>query len=696
MIRKLKFPVIIDYFIILLFSFFIIRNTFGEGLILTHDAPMPLVIPSFSKLSFLWSHNVLTGINNMMLSSNWIPIWLFFNLLKNAGLSLWFINRTIFILPLFTLSSSFYLLLRYFGKSRVASLLSGLFLVASPIASTRLALGQTWLLVQLSGIVLFLVFFLREIKKKDSTIIGVIFLSLLTLPITTFAQPVYMYLFGFSLIVLSILLIMFNQVQVFRLIKLLTITSIFSLFLNAWWIIPTVYGYLDVKNTLLECVKHGYSQRTLTTVTSQTYLIKSFSLLSYITTPLLPFYSLTYFSIVAILIVISSVFLALRKKDSSSAFFAILFVTSVFLSQGANKPFSNLFMFLYDYFPGFFIFRDPSHFLSLEIIGISGLIGCTLDGILTEVRATNKKKKRLYFSLILVFIVFLLLVEIFPTVASGNLEGRLKPVVIPTYYYEAIRWIDSNASGTRIYIPGVPDALTWYRWSPNYMLPNVLSSVSNNVSVITRGLALTALDIPNSLMSYIFLIEDSFFKSNDNLSIKALGIINVKYIIMDDSIVSFPSKYEKNSTYLKLVKTIGTIRIYENKLFYPLFFTLHDLPNNFSLIQDTQNNVHYTIINPTEYIVRVNVSTPFYLVFTETYDKGWILEDAQGNRLNFEHLPFLGFMNCWYINRTSTTFKVRFYPQVTLNYGLTISLIFLAFSLLLLLRNLLRAKLKLK
>ncbi|MGC9014680.1 MAG: hypothetical protein ACP5KW_09935 [Thermoproteota archaeon] len=695
MIRKLKFPVILDYLIILLFSFFIIRNSLGEGLILTHDSPMPLVIPSFSELGFLWSHKTLTGINVMMLSSNWVPIWSFFNLLNNAGLSLWFINRTIFMLPLFTLSLSFYLLLRQFGKSRVASLLSGLFLAASPIIGTRLALGQAWLIVELSGVVLFLAFFLREVKKKGSTTISAVLLSLLTLPITFFGHPVYMYFFGFSLMVFSILLVMFSQVQFLRLVKLLIITSIFSLLLNAWWIIPTFYGYLDVKDTFLECVKQGYSQRTLTTVTSQTSLIRSFSLLSYTTAPLLHFYSLTYFNIVAILIVISFIFLALRKKDGCNAFFAILFVASVLLSQGANKPFSDLYMFLYNYFPGFFIFRDPSHFLSLEILGISGLIGCALDDVLAEIRAINKKKKRLYFSLILIFIVFLLLVEIFPIVASGNLEGRLRPIVIPTYYYEVIRWIDSNASGARIYIPGIPDALTWYRWSPNYMLPNVLFSVSNNVSVITSGSALTALDIPNSLRSYIFLIEDNFFKSNDNLSIKALGIISVKYVIMDDSIVSFPSKYEKNSTYLGLVKTIGTVRIYENKLFYPLFYMLRALPNNFTLIQNIQNNISYTTINPTEYVVKVNASKPFYLVFTETYDKGWILEDTQGNRLNFEHIPFLGFMNCWYINKTSyTTFKVKFYPQVTVNYGSTISLIFLVFLLLLLLKNLVRAKLK--
>jgi len=79
----------------------------------------------------------------------------------------------------------------------------------------------------------------------------------------------------------------------------------------------------------------------------------------------------------------------------------------------------------------------------------------------------------------------------------------------------------------------------------------------------------------------------------------------------------------------------------------------------------------------------------------ETYDKGWILESDQDNRLDFKHILFLGFVNCWYISRTGyTTFKVRFYPQVTVNYGLVISLIYLAFSLLLLFKNVAETKLK--
>jgi hypothetical protein len=160
-------------------------------------------------------------------------------------------------------------------------------------------------------------------------------------------------IFGFFFTCFFVVFVAFNQAQVFKLIKLLAVTFVFSLLLNAWWIVPTFYGYLDVKDTLLEAVKSGYSQRTLTTITSFTSLVKSFSLLNYTTAPLLPLYSSNYFIVVATLLVISSIFLALRKKDRCNAFFAVLFVTSVLLSQGANKPFSNLYMFLYNYFPGF-------------------------------------------------------------------------------------------------------------------------------------------------------------------------------------------------------------------------------------------------------------------------------------------------------------------------------------------------------
>jgi len=89
------------------------------------------------------------------------------------------------------------MLLRHFGKSRTASLLSSLFFAANPIIGTRLAFGQAWILVKLSGVVLFISFFAYEIRKKNLIIISALLLSLCTLPITFFGHPAYMYFWVF-------------------------------------------------------------------------------------------------------------------------------------------------------------------------------------------------------------------------------------------------------------------------------------------------------------------------------------------------------------------------------------------------------------------------------------------------------------------------------------------------------------------
>ena len=88
------------------------------------------------------------------------------------------------------------MLLRHFGKSRTASLLSSLFFAANPIIGTRLAFGQAWILVELSGVVLFISFFAYEIRKKNLIIISALLLSLCTLPIT-FLDTLHICIFGF-------------------------------------------------------------------------------------------------------------------------------------------------------------------------------------------------------------------------------------------------------------------------------------------------------------------------------------------------------------------------------------------------------------------------------------------------------------------------------------------------------------------
>ncbi len=96
-----------------------------------------------------------------------------------------------------------------------------------------------------------------------------------------------------------------------------------------------------------------------------------------------------------------------------------------------------------------------------------------------------------------------------------------------------------------------------------------------------------------------------------------------------------------------------------------------------SLLSSNQRNsasVTYEEINPTQYTVHVNSSQPFYLVFSDSYDNGWVAS-INGQRISsLYHFTANGYANGWYINKTGTyTVTLEFTPQNLFYAGAAIS-----------------------
>jgi hypothetical protein len=82
----------------------------------------------------------------------------------------------------------------------------------------------------------------------------------------------------------------------------------------------------------------------------------------------------------------------------------------------------------------------------------------------------------------------------------------------------------------------------------------------------------------------------------------------------------------------------------------------------------------YEEINPTRYIIHVNTSEPFYLIFDESYSNSWVA--YIGEQQIPVHFIANGFANGWYINKTGTyTITLEFRPQKLFYIGSVISII---------------------
>jgi hypothetical protein len=86
-------------------------------------------------------------------------------------------------------------------------------------------------------------------------------------------------------------------------------------------------------------------------------------------------------------------------------------------------------------------------------------------------------------------------------------------------------------------------------------------------------------------------------------------------------------------------------------------------------------SVTYEKTNPTKYVLHVNASKPFFLVFSESYHKDWIAY-IDGQRVpNEYHFMANGYANAWYINKTGIyTITLEFWPQRLFYIGSAISI----------------------
>jgi hypothetical protein len=110
--------------------------------------------------------------------------------------------------------------------------------------------------------------------------------------------------------------------------------------------------------------------------------------------------------------------------------------------------------------------------------------------------------------------------------------------------------------------------------------------------------------------------------------------------------------------------------------------------NLFSSNQQNSTSLTFEQINPTKYNVYVTSSKPFYIVFSNSYDKGWTAT-INGQQIPDQyHFTANGYANGWYINKTETyTITFEFKPQNLFYEGAAVSIVSLIICIIYLSKN---------
>lgn len=87
--------------------------------------------------------------------------------------------------------------------------------------------------------------------------------------------------------------------------------------------------------------------------------------------------------------------------------------------------------------------------------------------------------------------------------------------------------------------------------------------------------------------------------------------------------------------------------------------------------------ISFKKVNPVKYQITVkNAQSPFFLIFSETFDKGWKIYSDGKSIEEKNHFLVNGYANAWYLEKTGDQeFTIEYWPQRLFYLGLAVSLL---------------------
>jgi len=334
-------------------------------------------------------------------------------------------------------------------------------------------------------------------------------------------------------------------------------------------------------------------------------------------------------------------------------YFALLGLLGAFLAKGANDPFGGAYLWMFDHFPGFIMFRDPTKWYLLVTISYSILIPFTTWKIyeLLKLKTKNLKLKitkyipGLFIILVLGYLLFLIRPALFV-----KLTGTFKSTVIPNEYVRLSNYLSSQNNFSRTLWVPITQRFGFYSNNhPEISASDFFNLYDNNelVSKIKSSKTL----IQESGVSYVIVPYDSqgeIFLSDRKYDNKAY----LKTI----------SEVEKIS-WLKQLPGFGKIAVFETSNSKDHFWSL---AKNLSFT--------YNYVSPVEYTLSVkNAKKGDIIVFAEGYDAKWTAS-TPNNKYQISSLRYDERFNSFILPRDGNyNLRVYYTPQDYVNSGLIVS-----------------------
>ena len=395
----------------------------------------------------------------------------------------------------------------------------------------------------------------------------------------------------------------------------------------------------------------------------------------------------------------------------------IIFIFITFFYNTVYKPFGSIFKLLVLHFKFLYAIRSGNG-------SFSYLIGFIL-GVFSSVAIVSYRNYLKNNNLLFVLLVLILIVIGFGTFYYNNILPYTNInyfyVKVPSHVYSLSNYINNRSGYFNVGI--LPSAAGFQYLDTWYTGTNIYSYLINK-PVYTGGyIAQSEIFYPitKSFYDEISSNIENNNKLNRNYMSSIFGILGIKYILVQSNALKSspydPNYYDLfqlnyiyaniNKSYnIKFVKNYSNTSLYENLNYVPLIYAtnVYNIGNSsdtelvnlitnqsFDIKMDSayvtyipgfyndsntinasrienfkEPEINFTYNNPTLVTVKIrNATTPFYLVFRETYGTHWHAY-INGKLVPLkDHIAVNGFANAWYINKTGNYTVTIYYTQQT-------------------------------
>lgn len=393
----------------------------------------------YDNAAYIWQGRSLGEIITYSGSSYIVNLIIF--LFSLAGMSTVFISRIWIILLISGSGISLYLLTRSFKLRNFPSFIAGLIYALSPVFFNNLIAGYSWYLFSYAITPLILLFFIHAInaKTKPSFYINTILCGLL------FALAISQIHYLVMIVFLMVVYLFFSKGKISKKIYIFCFVSAICFLVHLSWIIPTLGQGQNKISQITSAASVLTWNKALSADLQKEFFLTAFDSNRYFADIVK---NNKWWQISSIFIPLLAFVSLIINRNKKTVYFALIAIIGIFLAKGLNPPLENISIFIYTKLQLLSIFRQSYHFMFLSALGISALVGLSINKIRSWLRPAA-------LSLVFLLIILVIIIGYSYPMLSGNFSRELEPFK-PNKTYDSINeQLNTNNDYRILWFPAI-------------------------------------------------------------------------------------------------------------------------------------------------------------------------------------------------------------------------------------------------